>query len=613
MEKKGKLNIINTLELFNIFMKIKNKKNIEYIKIFIKDYFLLVEDMPNDFYELLLNQMCSNNYMNLFRIFTEKNIYLLISYLKYNKEEFSELEEILTPLEYYNISKKHINIIIGLLKKLEFKVNNSYLNDLIKDDTIWLLKREPQFTEEEYRSIAYKIYLTIGFDNGVELLSLKYGEIDYEKVYFLFSRLDTKNCLKDIYRNAFVLFLFNNKKDSGNIFRQMLTGEFKELFLNFDYFYNNFSYFVSKLGIKLSKARVKLLLEERYLSKNVLIPEMTADILDDMLSSYYYKYDVLDTPKQEVYKKNFEIYNQLLRGKCKSSIPQIDLDVNEGLLCETLSLNDPRNLVLGYRAGNCFRINGDASILFNNFLKSEHMRLVSISTIEHKDYAMMLIMRNGNVLIGQGIEVSKWAPSNIKGKKLYDTCREVLRKMMEYMNSMGDEIVATIIGSSNSNVSEYNSQILPFLINPILENSSNYYNGIYNYQCLLDISEGKNLYDIKLYVPSVRYFDKREPVLRRTNKVCVKDSNYIEIEKRLRTLRFIRIKKDGNYDFYKNLLQLSELYVSCNKDWYIILFYNGTIDSFVCSEDERAIEEFNKELVSVQEISRKRLGRTLSK
>ena len=78
-----------------------------------------------------------------------------------------------------------------------------------------------------------------------------------------------------------------------------------------------------------------------------------------------------------------------------------------------------------------------------------------------------------------------------------------LKEIMDYMNSNGDEIVATVIGRTNSNVSEYNNQILPFLINPILENTNNYYNGIDNYQCLLDIKSGKTLHDIKLYNPTV--------------------------------------------------------------------------------------------------------------
>ena len=110
---------------------------------------------------------------------------------------------------------------------------------------------------------------------------------------------------------------------------------------------------------------------------------------------------------------------------------------------ELLSLSNPRNLTHGYRAGNCFRINGDASILFSQFLDSDHMRILSFSTQEHKDYAMVLLMRNGNTLIAQGIETSKWVPSELTGKKLYDVTKESLKQIMDYMNNNGDEIVVS--------------------------------------------------------------------------------------------------------------------------------------------------------------------------
>ena len=592
------LNLINVLKLFNILIKLDKEECLKYIKLYVLEYYHLTLDMPDDFYELIYNKIHSDDYITFFDILMKRDIYLLISYLKYNSEDISLLEEDITPLQYYNIPKRYINHIVEILMELEIKNNDGRLNDLIKDETIWLLKRIPHFTYQEYMNIAYKIYLSIGLDNGLELLNGKYGKIDYEKVYFLFLNLDVKDGLNKKYQEDFCKFLFENKKDYNNVIRQMLRGEFVELFLNFDYFYNNFNYFVDRLGIKLAKDKVKKLLNDRYLTYDATIPQITGDVLDDMLSSYHCKYEYLDVSEEEVYKKNFKAYNEFLKGKYKSSIPMIELVDNGEFNCEVLSLSDPRNLVLGYRSGNCFRINGDASILFHNFLKSEHMRLISISTMEHKDYAMMLVMRNGNVLIGQGIEVSKWVSSDIKGKKLYDVCRLVLKEMMDYMNSCGDEIVATIIGSSNENVSMYNNQILPFLVKPILDGDNNYYNGIYNYQCLLDVSEGKNLGDIKLYVPSIRYLDKRETVLRRYNGTY--DLNYREIEKRLISLRFRRSHKEGNFEFYNTLLKHREVYTSCNIDWYITLFEDGTIDSFVDETDDRAMEEYNFELQNVR-------------
>lgn len=598
----NKLKILDILKLLSILIKIKKKNDIEYLKIFIKEYYSICDNFPDSFYELISNRL-NNNTQELFNIIKLRNIYKLISYLIHNNEDINGLDNVITPFQYYIVSKKSINKIINYLKKLEIKSIESDFDKRLNEEAIWLLKNNPNYSEQEYRLIAYKIILSIGLDNGLELLDGKYGKIDYEKIHFLFSKLNVKEEFSEFERETLYDLLFSNKKSFTNITRQMISGSFIELFLNFDYFYNNINYFINKLGIKMNKVKLRNLLNERYLAKNVLNPEITGDVLDDMLSSYYHKYDFLDVKEKEVIDKNIRIYNEFLKNKYRSSIPQIDDICDDIYICEVLNLNDPRNLVLGYRAGNCFRINGDASLLFRNFLKSEHMRLVSISTPEYKDFAMMLVMRNGNVLIGQGIEVSKRAPKEIQGKKLYDICRKVLKEMMEYMNDNGDNVVATIIGSSNSNVSLYNNQVLPFLVNPILENNNNYYNGIYNYQCLLDISNGKNLSDIKLYTPNIRYYDKREQVLRRIKGKYTSDNTYMEIEKRLIYFRGIQIFKMDDIErlsFYENLLSHNEVYTACNKDWYITLFDDGQIDGFLLNDDERAKVEYEQELTNIK-------------
>lgn len=598
--------LISGLKLLKMFIKTRKQDNYASLRDFIQEYYSLDAELPKDFYELLQTQINSDNYFSVLRVLIKRDIHTLISYLKNNNEDTSGLNEVVTPSQYYNVPQRHINKIIELLRGLNIINPESTLNKIVEEELTWKLKRNPICTEEEYRCLAYKMYLSIGYTNTIELLENRYGKIDYTQVYFLFSKLNVKKGHSTSTQQTFSSYLFGDKKDWNNITRQILAGEFPELFLNFDYFYTNFDYFVNQLGTKLPKDKLRALLKERYIPRDVSLPEITGDLLDDMISSYYCKFETQDTPEKEIFKKNFDTYNEYLKKKYTSSIPQLTIQSKERLICEVLKLNDPRNLVLGYRSGNCFRLNGDASILFHNFLKSPHMRLVSISTPENKDYAMMLIMRNGNVLIGQGIEVSKRATPEMKGQKLYDACREVLKSLMDEMNSNGDEIVATIIGSSNENVSRYNNQVLPFLIRPILENDGNYYNGIYNYQCLLDLKEGKTTRDIKLYTPSIRYYDNREPILRRLRNNYDESDDYMEIEKRLIALRFSRMQKSHNLDFYQTLINHNELYTCCNRDWYITLFDDGTVDSFITdTSNEKAATEYNQELSKVYQKLKK--------
>ena len=596
-------NIISYFKLFRLYMNLRKNISLEKVKVFVNGLYWIEDEYPDDFYEMIFNAMNSSNYMSLFKAISKMNIYDLITYLKSDDGIIDDICDVVSPLQYFCIPKRYINRIVDKLKSIPL-FKKSILDDSIKEELAWKLKKSSNNDESSYISIAYKMYLSIGLDNSIDLLNGKYGDVDYDKIYYLFSKFNVKDSIKEI--NSIIRdFLFANKKDSNNVVRQMLNGEFNELFLNFDYFYNNIFHFINKLGTKFNSSKVKLLLEERYISKNIEHPQISGDVVEDMLSSYYCRYDVLDTSEQEILEKNFDIYNEFLSSKIESSIPEIDAIIDGDYYCEVLKLNDPKNLVLGYRSGNCFRINGEAAILFKQFLKSDHMRLVSISTSEHRDFAMMLVMRNGNVLIGQGIEVSKWAPESIKGEKLYNACRKVLKEMMNYMNNNGDHIVATIIGSSNENVSKYNQQIVPFIVNPILDNGGNYYNGVANYQCLLDLNEGDSLSDIKLFVPVQRYLDKRRKFFTRYKGIDV--GNFFEIEKRLIALRNSRTKREG-YEFYHNINGKKEHSVFCNTDWYIMIFEDGSVDSYICSEDERAFEEYNMILSSykkyMKEVSR---------
>lgn len=585
------------LKLLRTIITSRKKQTHEQLKSLLSKYYTK-EVLPEEFYIILKNNLLNSNAIKVLNIMLQGNIYDLISFLKNNNEPTEEIEEYLTPQKYFEIPQKHINKIIEELKKLPKEKNT--LHEKTSEELLWQLKRGAYKTENEYKEIAYKMYQSIGFENSIELLMQKYGAITYEQIHFMFSNFNTKRCLTNTEQQAFNNFLFSNKKDFNNTLRQMLNGQFSELFLNFDYFYNNLPYFINHLGTKMPKLKVKELIDDRFLTHDVATPEITSDILDDMLSSYYCKYETLDTPKEEIYRKNYEVYKQYLRKKYQSSIPRIPLIEENGMTSEILKLSDPRNLVIGYRAGNCFRINGDASILFSIFLKSDHMRLLSLSTEDNKDFAMMLIFRNGNVLIGQGIEISKRIPNSIKNKDVYDICRKTLKQMMDYMNSQGDEIVATIIGNSNSNVSDYNNQILPFLVSPILETNNPFYNGIYNYQSLLDLSEGKTLHDIKLSTPTKRYFDERECILSRSRENPNYDK-HIEIEKRLIALRYARYEEEHDISFYHQLITRSAIYTSCNNDWYVTLYDDGTIDGYISNtSDPRAQEEYNNEVVKLK-------------
>ena len=595
------------LKQFFHFLNMICENNIDNIKLFIESFYGRL-DLDDNFYFMLKSKTKRNSF-HVFNLIIKKNLYKLISYVKFDDEDTSELENTISYVDYYSVSKRDINKLVNLLKKLNISTNSKAINRLNEiNEMRWNLRKD--ISLNSYECIAYKMILTIGFDNSIELLENRYGEVNYEIIYYMFNDLNTNNKLSEDKLKKFRNYLFGNKKDPNNKMREILNGNFEELFFNFDYFYNNFDYFIEKLGNDLQKNKLVSLLKERLVASNIDHPSITGDISEDMISSYHGKFEYKDVGKQEIIEKNNNAYDKLLTNKKESSIPKINLSKINGFTAEIISLNDPRNLVIGYRTGNCFRLNGDASFLFNNFLSNPHMRILSFNTDDSKDVAMVLIMRNGNVLIAQGIEASNRLSDDISGKPLYDACKNSLKEIMDYMNDNNDEIVATIIGRTNNHVSDYNNNILPFLINPLIDNN-NLYNGVSNYQCLLDLKNGKSINDIKLFTPRSQYCDERPPIMKRDSS---SHDNYFDIEKILISLRFKRWMHDKNIKLYKDMVDgRHEIYTVCNIDWYITVYDDGFIDSFISVDDENAKDEYLSILngINKRHLSKKLVNRNI--
>lgn len=586
-----------------LYIRIKIS-NIKTVSLLIERYYG-IKKMPDEFYKLLVNHSHDNK---LFNILGLKDIYKLIDFLKYGSYSSFDLSGILSPIDYFRLSQKHVKPIIEKLKNLPFDNSQLCLKELIADNIHWKLRKNPICDDEEYFKIAIKMYYSIGLDNSLSLLESKYGTIDYEIIYYLFNNL---NILKRKSDERFINFLFNNKKDPNNTMRLILNGEYIDIFINFDYIYNSLDYYIEKLGTNLNKNKLSSLLKERYVAKQLDNPQISSDITDDMISSYHHRYGITES-EQEILEENMRAYNSKLKNKDKSSIMKIPNMILSGYTFELIPLNDSRNLVMGYRSGNCFRINGDAMMLFNNFLSNPHMRILSISSLEQKDFGMVLLMRNGNTLIAQGIELSNRIEKNIDKERIYDAVRLFLKNLMNEMNANGDEIVATIIGLSNNNTSLYNQNILPFIINPIFDGNLTFYNGINNYQGLLDLEDGKSLNDIKLFVPDKYYYEKEEQILRRNYTMSRNNAAYAEIEKILISLRFAKYMSSSKEDiiqYYKNLVGKKELFTICTLSWFITVFSDGSIDSFIASSDKDTLNTFNLELDKVKTIQGKKKSR----
>ena len=595
-----KLNFLEVYKLRRIYKQLLKvpKDDIETSKIFI-DGFYRTSNLPDNLYRIFIYEVQGEDYEKIFSILLTRNIYDLICFLK-NEEPLKNIEELINPTDYFSLSNKQIKYIVEQIKQLGIN-NEIELKKKVSKKTQWILRRPCTHNEIESTKIAIKMYISIGLDNSIDLLKDKYGVVDYDIIYYLFNNLDTKD---KNYNEIFREFLFGNKKDPSNNMRLILEGELQELFINFDYFYNSLEYFIEKLGKELNRSKVLILLRERFLAPDIEYPEISGDILDDMISSYHNKYGIYESDS-EIIDINLNAYTTKLKTKTKSSIIKTDIPKDGEYTFEILPLDDVRNLVMGYRSGNCFRINGDAFIFFKLFLNSPHMRILSISTEEYKDFGMVLLMRNGNTLIAQGIELSKRTPYRLTGEKLYNAVKKTIEHIMQQMNNDGDEIVASVIGLTNDNTKPYNDDVLPFRINPTMDDEHKDYDAIYTCQGLLSLQEGKSKEDIKAYTPTKYYYDDSTIYRRDINNY---GSEYRKVEKILQSLRFARFKtgnKDEIRKFYLELPIKREIYTLCTLDWYITVYHDGTIDSFINSTNPREIEKYNLELEKARISSKK--------
>lgn len=551
------------------FVLLRSRNKIDTIK-------RLFDSLMNDtFYQLVLDRINKSD-LKFISVLRTCDIYQIINYLKGIDTYIDDIN----PLEYFNIPTRYIKKIV---EKLDQLVEVNTLNYSLKDEPIILLVRKGHRTIKEVNTIAYKLYLSIGLDNTLELLNGYYGDVSYQTIFHMFNEINTSN---DEVNSIFVNFLFSNKKDDNNVMRKILGGKANGLFLNFSYFRDNLVKYVNILGENMALSRVLLLLNDRYTSSDPFHPNITGDISSDMVSSYKNRYEYMTDSENDIKSTNINFYEENIMGNYISSIPDY-MVIDGDLCCETISRNDPKLLVIGYRTNNCFRMNGDAFILFKKAIKCKHMRVLVISTKEKKDIAMVLLGRNGNVLIGQGIEISVSFRNKEYRKKIYNIVKNFMKELMNEMNRNGDEIVATVIGNSNANVMEFNSSILPFRITPIIDNSlnDNYYNGFNHYQYLLDLYDNKTLRDIKLYTPSKEYYGARK-------SVSYFHGKYLNIEAE-KIIFSISCQANTQISRITNLSKHDMVEIYYNDDWYVIVLDNGEIESACLNYDTRACCEYN--------------------
>ncbi len=555
-------------------------ERISYLLQFLARYYHYDDDLPFSFYQFCYHEIIKNHSS----ILDKENIFQVIDEYKGVSFYQNKLDEIITPKQYLDVSIKHIKKLENMICEKLHTCPQNNLDQLYQEEDLYKLSRLPYFLESECLILAYKLYFSIGFVHSLDLLQNRFGEISFTSLYYLFYSIDVKE--NQGLSKELSDFLFGKKNDNG-VMKFILHGQSKELYLNFSYFCQQFSYYYQELQGNLSKRKVEALLQDRFLSYNPIYPDIRRDLVEDMIASFKNK-NLASYSEQEIMNFYFRYFENNMKSLQFSSIPQIHVE-NDGFFADVLALNDPKIFVMGYRANNCFRLDGDASILFSKAVKNKNFRVVSISSGKDRDIAMMLVARNGNVLIGQGIEISKSYQDYENRKKIYQICVKLLNELMLKMNSLNDEIVLNVIGCSNRNVTDFNSDVLSFRVSPFFEGNlfQEFYNGFQFPQCLVSKKSNISFHEIKLFDANQKYFDDREEV------ICLKSDDY-GFKRNLVQQRIMAISYFAGTQKRRLEMQSSHVVkeIYCNKDWYLIVFADGTLDGAYLKNDFRAKEEY---------------------
>lgn len=496
---------------------------------------------------------------------TKCNQYTIINYLNTGVIDTTiagQLEKHITSYQYQKTNNKRLNKIIKLCSE---KFPNEYL-------TI----------------VCYKIYYILGYENTIELLNGKFGNIDdfnILKTLFLncdvskvdFAKVNNNN--EPILDDNLIQFLIGDKKDDNITIRRILRGEIDLLYHEFPTLYNNLKRIQSEIGTKLHLNKVLALLKENPYHLSPSEYKFTKDMISDIISSFETNDGQVPAEgsvreKREQYvKKACEFYHNFLESRVLSAIPRVVGKTEDNYSYEVLRLNDPLILTLGYRTGCCFRLEGHSKEFLQYCSQSPYGRVIVIRNPYNEICSMIPIVRNGNVVAGNSIE------SNSKGnaEKIYRALKEAYDAIIRVsFENEEDPIIAGTVTNLHNNCY---SSIACKNIFPIRDND--FYTNYNKKTFVVSKQREKTTKDFREYHPRTFYYDDRPKIIVSSDfnsNLTEKD----EADNRIKAIKYRLNKPESYYGFYG--------YKICSEDWYM------TVDYFdnkceIIDNDPRARQE----------------------
>jgi len=409
---------------------------------------------------------------------------------------------------------------------------------------IYKVLAEKEVNIYDIAEIAVTMYSTLGFNNSIEILQDKYGEIDASKIEMLFKGYDLSEVIyeqdgkgfKPKLNDKFInLLLGKSYKIEGTPLRNLLegqmTGKQKEFIKKISDVYNNWDVIEEEFSRKKNSSDLKLKLNVGTINEIIKnLSDITFEPRDYKLSQTdILQYAGKDTQftanksKQEVVSRAVTLSREMEKVKTKK-FPYVKVE-QDGSSLEVMHPQDRSIFTVGYKTHCCFRPCGNAdgagepNSLLRYCTSTEYAGGLIMKDQEGNVEAFSPILRNGNVLVIHSIESDDQDVQTVgseKNRRFHDMIVEFGKQQIELTKQEEDEggIKFVVLGNLHYMNPEYSKGILPKNVR-YYDQSGEYEEMYTNLECAqMVVAEEENAKfdDIELGQVSKTYEYDRPPV-----------------------------------------------------------------------------------------------------
>lgn len=543
-------------------------------------------------------------------------------YISFMKRKQPEVREKLYSIFYQHFVKKfniENNDYDKYLHQLYLKyVNGNHIYAIsklgsVKEMLVFLKMRYWQFdcnqiTEEQIKNVNVKHLFQLN-----RMIDHFYQEMNSEekqkyhlllmKCYFIFGFEKSKVVLKSLDRINELEHLFDTidihnirYDESGDLilnqkFIRMYMNVFKrkekdsDAYTLFPEIYNNYNCLINHLQED-SRTLPKILRLYKY-----------SRFLDFAFSPNYYRLmsQLIYLPNNSVVNENIKWY-EVMKQRYKSNIPKVSGKLNH-YDYEMLDLDDPLTLTVGKRTNCCFLLDGASRTSLKHAMISNNGRVFVVFD-RGIVIAQSWVWRDGNIICFDNVEAVR------NDSELSECYVEAIHKIVAQSKSMerfDERIKMATIGRNNTDLKYDFIEQYPYIASENLlkefspvPNSDFVNNKIYSdarvKQYVLYQEDDFHIEDNN-HIQNPIYLDERPSI----SKIDIKsNSDLFDAELLIHSIQYDLDLPQINKEELKRVKQIYH-----SKDWYILIYQDGSTDSNIYSIDPRAHEEYDKILDTI--------------